>query len=93
VARKNAVDSLKAEADCSAANVLPIIREAHNAGARTLREIAKALNARRCARQQNLIEVPVRNLPGNATVDRFGMWPLRSTECTKLRYFLSKTMP
>jgi DNA invertase Pin-like site-specific DNA recombinase len=45
-ARKNAVDAVKAEADRFAANVLPIIREAQKAGARTLREIAHALNAR-----------------------------------------------
>ena len=39
--------TLKAEADKHAANVLPIIREARKAGAaRTLREIAEALNAR-----------------------------------------------
>jgi predicted TIM-barrel fold metal-dependent hydrolase len=46
VARKSAVDAVKSEADRYAANVLPIIREAQKAGARTLREIAKALNAR-----------------------------------------------
>src|SRR5689334_6932684 len=46
VARKNAMDAVKAEADRYAANVLPIIREAQKAGARTLREIADALNAR-----------------------------------------------
>jgi Recombinase len=40
------VDAVKAEADRYAANVLPIIREAQRAGARTLREIADALNAR-----------------------------------------------
>jgi hypothetical protein len=34
------------EADSYAANVLPIIREAQKAGARTLRQIAEALNAR-----------------------------------------------
>ena len=45
-ARKNAVGAVKAEADRCAANVLPIIREAQKAGARTLREIAEALNAR-----------------------------------------------
>lgn len=45
-ARKNAVGAVKAEADRYAANVLPIIREAQKAGARTLREIAEALNAR-----------------------------------------------
>jgi hypothetical protein len=46
VARKSAVDAAKSEADRYAANVLPIIREAQKAGARTLREIAEALNAR-----------------------------------------------
>jgi len=45
-ARKNALEAVKAEADRYAANVLPIIREAQKAGARTLREIAEALNAR-----------------------------------------------
>jgi hypothetical protein len=44
MARRNAVDAVKAEADRYAANVLPIIRE--KAGARTLREVAEALNAR-----------------------------------------------
>ena len=37
---------MKAEADQYAANVLPIIREAQKASARTLRKIAEALNAR-----------------------------------------------
>ena len=46
VARKNALDAVRSEADRHAANVLPIIREAQKAGARTLREIADALNAR-----------------------------------------------
>jgi hypothetical protein len=46
VTRKGAVDAVKAEADRFAANVLPIIREAQKAGARTLRELADALNAR-----------------------------------------------
>jgi DNA invertase Pin-like site-specific DNA recombinase len=45
-ARKSAVEAVKAEADRYAANVLPIVREAQKAGARTLREIAEALNAR-----------------------------------------------
>ena len=40
------MDAVKAEADRLAANVLPIIREAQKAGARTLRELAEALNAR-----------------------------------------------
>jgi hypothetical protein len=35
-----AVEAVKTEADRYAANVLPIIREAQKAGARTLREIA-----------------------------------------------------
>jgi DNA invertase Pin-like site-specific DNA recombinase len=46
VARKSAVEAVKSEADRYAANVLPIIREAQKAGARTLRQIAEALNAR-----------------------------------------------
>ena len=45
-ARKNAVEAVKVEADRYAANVLPIINEAQKAGARTLRQIAEALNAR-----------------------------------------------
>ena len=40
------MDAVRTEADRYAANVLPIIREAQRAGARTLREIANALNAR-----------------------------------------------
>lgn len=46
VARRGAVDAVKAEANRYAANVLPIIREAQKAGASTLRQIAEALNAR-----------------------------------------------
>jgi DNA invertase Pin-like site-specific DNA recombinase len=46
VARKGAVEAVKAEADRYAANVLPIIREARKAGASTLRQIADVLNAR-----------------------------------------------
>jgi DNA invertase Pin-like site-specific DNA recombinase len=45
VARKGAVETVKADADRYAANVLPIIREAQKAGATTLRQIADALNA------------------------------------------------
>jgi DNA invertase Pin-like site-specific DNA recombinase len=37
---------IKANADKSAANVLPVIRDAQKAGAETLRDIADALNAR-----------------------------------------------
>lgn len=46
MARKGAVEAVKAEADRYAANVLPIIREAQKAGASTLRQLADALNAR-----------------------------------------------
>lgn len=45
-ARETAVATIKASADQHAANVLPIIREAQKAGARTLRQIAEVLNAR-----------------------------------------------
>lgn len=40
------MDAVKAEAERYAANVLPIIREAQQAGANTLQQIAEALNAR-----------------------------------------------
>jgi DNA invertase Pin-like site-specific DNA recombinase len=40
------VDSVKAEADRFAANVMPVIREAQRAGASSLRAIADVLNAR-----------------------------------------------
>lgn len=46
VARQNALQAVSAEADRFAANVLPIIREAQKAGARSLREIAAVLNGR-----------------------------------------------
>jgi DNA invertase Pin-like site-specific DNA recombinase len=46
VARKSAVLAVTAEADRFAANVLPIMREAQKAAAKTLREIASALNGR-----------------------------------------------
>lgn len=45
-ARESAVASIKAGADRHAANVLPIVREIQQAGARTLRDVAEALNAR-----------------------------------------------
>jgi DNA invertase Pin-like site-specific DNA recombinase len=45
-ARKMAVDVVAANADRHAANVMPIIREIQKAGARSLRAIAEALNAR-----------------------------------------------
>jgi DNA invertase Pin-like site-specific DNA recombinase len=41
MARKNAVASIKANADRQAANVLPIIREIQKTGAYTLRDLAK----------------------------------------------------
>jgi DNA invertase Pin-like site-specific DNA recombinase len=48
VARRSAVETVRAGSGqrWHGANVLPIIREAQKAGARTLREIADALNAR-----------------------------------------------
>ncbi len=46
VARKSAVNAVKAEANGFATNVLPIIREAQKAGAMSLREIAAALDVR-----------------------------------------------
>lgn len=46
LARESASVAVKAEADRHAANVLPIIKEAQRAGARTLRALAEALNAR-----------------------------------------------
>ena len=45
-ARKAAVKTIKTNADRHAANVLPIIREIQRAGAKSLRAIAEALNAR-----------------------------------------------
>jgi DNA invertase Pin-like site-specific DNA recombinase len=45
-ARELAVASIKASADRSAANIVPIIKSIKRAGATSLREIAEALNAR-----------------------------------------------
>jgi hypothetical protein len=45
-ARKAAVEVIEANAERHAANVLPIIREVQRAGAKSLRAIAEALNAR-----------------------------------------------
>lgn len=45
-AREAASVAIKTNADRYAANVLPLIRDAQRAGARTLRDIADALNAR-----------------------------------------------
>ena len=46
VARKNALATIKANADRHAANVLPVIHEIQKSGASTLRDLAEALNAR-----------------------------------------------
>ena len=46
-ARKLAVTAIKSLADRHAANVLPIIRDVQRSGAKTLRDVAAALNARR----------------------------------------------
>jgi DNA invertase Pin-like site-specific DNA recombinase len=45
-ARELGVTAIKATADRHASNVLPVIRDIQRAGARTLRDIAEALNAR-----------------------------------------------
>jgi DNA invertase Pin-like site-specific DNA recombinase len=45
-ARQLALTSIKALADRQAANVVPLIREVQRAGAKSLRDIADALNAR-----------------------------------------------
>jgi DNA invertase Pin-like site-specific DNA recombinase len=51
-ARKAAAESIRANADRRAANVLPIIREVQRTGATSLRDIADALNARGVATQR-----------------------------------------
>jgi Recombinase len=40
------LENIKANADRSAANVLPVIKEIMRAGATSLRDVAEALNAR-----------------------------------------------
>src|SRR4029077_576957 len=45
-ARKVALENIKANADRSGANVLPVIKEIMRAGATSLRDVAEALNAR-----------------------------------------------
>jgi len=45
-ARRHAVEAIKAAADQSAANVLPVIREIRRTGSTSLHKIADALNAR-----------------------------------------------
>src|SRR3712207_1201169 len=62
-ARPKGVETVKAEADRYAANVLPVIQANQAAGAKTLREIAEALNARgvRTARGGQWHAMTVRN--------------------------------
>jgi DNA invertase Pin-like site-specific DNA recombinase len=59
----------KANADCSAANVIPIIREIQASGVTTLRGVARALNARGVpsARGAPWSEVAVTNILKRAT--------------------------
>jgi DNA invertase Pin-like site-specific DNA recombinase len=45
-ARETALENIKVNADRSAANVLPVIKEIMRAGATSLRDVAEALNAR-----------------------------------------------
>jgi Recombinase len=63
-AHKTAAVANEAAAERQAAMVLPIIREIKRAGARTLREIAEALNARgvRTARSGQWYATTVRNV-------------------------------
>jgi hypothetical protein len=81
--RKGAVDTLKAEAERYAGNVLPIIREAQKAGARTLREVAEALNARgiATARGGQWYAQPIANVLARA----WAGCALLSCECRKTR--------
>jgi DNA invertase Pin-like site-specific DNA recombinase len=68
-ARKNAVASIRANADRQAANVLPVIREIQN-GASSLRDLADALNARGIptSRGGRWYATSVRNVLSRATV-------------------------
>lgn len=67
-ARKAALETIGAVADNHAANVLPIIHEIRKTGATTLREIAKALNARgvQTARGGQWYAMTVRNVLSRA---------------------------
>jgi DNA invertase Pin-like site-specific DNA recombinase len=67
-ARQSAFASIKANADRHAANVLPIIREIQRAGAKSLRDVADALNARGVAtsRGGRWYAMTVRNLLARA---------------------------
>jgi DNA invertase Pin-like site-specific DNA recombinase len=67
-AHKAAAIANEAAADDHAANVLPIIRQIKRAGARTLREIADALNARgvQMARGGQWYAMTVRNVLARA---------------------------
>jgi hypothetical protein len=46
VIREIAIAAIKSLADRHAANVLPVIRDVQRSGAKTLRDVADALNAR-----------------------------------------------
>ena len=68
IARKNAVATIKANAERQAANAIPIIREIQKAGASTLRAIANSLNARgiQTARSGKWYATSVRNVLARA---------------------------
>jgi hypothetical protein len=67
-AREVALEAIGASADAHSANVLPIIQAVRKAGARTLREIAEALNARgvQTARGGQWYATTVRNVLARA---------------------------
>jgi DNA invertase Pin-like site-specific DNA recombinase len=69
-ARKNAVASIRANADRQAANVIPIIREIQRTGVSTLRDLADALNARGIptSRGGRWYATSVRNVLSRATL-------------------------
>ena len=69
IARKNAVATIKANAERQAANAIPIIREIQKAGASTLRAIADSLNARgiQTARNGKWYATSVRNVLARAS--------------------------
>ena len=70
-ARKAAVKTIKTNADRHAANVLPIIREIQRAGAKSLRAIAEALNARGVATARGgRWQGTVSNVLGNQKISR-----------------------
>jgi DNA invertase Pin-like site-specific DNA recombinase len=67
-AREVAVTAIKLQADRHAANVLPIIRDVQRSGAKTLRDVAAALNARgiSTSRGGRLHAMTVRNVLARA---------------------------